>query len=244
MMKVVRIVILPFWALAVGLAIFTTETVADELGWTAAVRAFVKSGPSAMLEAGYDATIIALFWFLTGALAVSWGDWLFRRWEASKRVQNWQHFTVDWQGGRSIINKLHGVDAITILNGTVMGSIHDSDPKLSRNAIALIVQFDCEIQDPCPFVFADRKIIWREVKAGAHYLVLEIDLRSKDDVAFGVAVRPLAWCGGSRFEAPMRWHDAAQMTREQVLDQIRPERLSPRWLPSIAARMLPRNRPG
>ncbi len=204
----------------------------------------ISQGFGVVTASGYEAALLWAFAILTGILIAIYGEMALRKWEASKKIENWQHFTVDWKGGHPLIKKLHGVETITILNGTVMGNIYDSDPKLSRNAIALIVQFDCEIQEPCPFVFADRKVIWREVKAGSHYLVLEIDLRSKDDVAFGIAVRPLAWCGGSRFEAPMRWHDATELSREQVLDRIRPERLTPRWLPGIVARMLPRNRPG
>lgn len=213
----------------------------------AAKRGFdsiISNGLGVMTGSGYEAALLWAFAILTGILIAIYGEIALRKWEASKKIENWQHVTVDWKGGQPIINTLHGVDSITMLNGTVMGSLYDSDPKLTRNAISLIIQFDCEIPDPCPLVCADRKIIWREVKSGAHYLVLEIDLRNKDDVAFSIVVRALSWCGGSRYEPPMRWHDASQITREQILDTSTPERPTPRWLRDIVARMLPRNRPG
>lgn len=204
----------------------------------------ISQGFGVVTASGYEVALLWAFAILTGILIAIYGEVALRKWETSKKIENWQHFTVDWKDGQPIINKLHGVDAITILDGTVMGSIYDSDPKITRNAIAIIVQFDCEIIDPCPYVFADRKIIWREVKGGKHYLLLEFDLRAKEDVAFGVAIRPLAWSGGFRSEFPMRWHDASQITREQVLDDSTPERPTPRWLPGIAARTLRKIRPG
>lgn len=244
MLRLVRIIGLAFWSLFLVLVYFTTETVADELGWTQKVRETVKAGPSAMLDISYDVWVLSGFWLLTGAMAVAWGELLFRKWEDRRKVNHWQHFTVDWTDGTPIVDKRVGVEAITMLDGQVMGNIYDSDPKVSRNAITLIVQFDREIAEPCPYVFADRRIIWREANSGAHFLVLEIDLRSKEDVAFSVIVRPKAWSDGVKFDAAMRWHDATEMPRDQVLQSPKAERRPSRWLPGIATGMLRRIRPG
>ncbi|WP_123639994.1 hypothetical protein [Tsuneonella flava] len=236
MIKFIRLVALPVWALVVGLAVFTTETVADELGWTSKVREFVRAGPAAMFDSSYDTTIVAMAWFLSGVLAISWGEWAFRKWEAKRKVGNWQHFTVNWKDGQPLAQKHVGVAGLTMLDGQVMGNVNHSDPKVSRNAIALIIQFDREIADPCPYVFSDRKVIWREVESGDHFLVMEVDLRTKDDAAFGVIVRPKAWSNGEKFDAAMRWHDAHEIPHEKVLEAPKSERHWPQWLPDIAGR--------
>jgi hypothetical protein len=237
MRQLAKKIVLVLWLLgAIAIGTVFRQNIEQEAA-KRGLDSLLGEGLGIVTASGYEAALLWSFAILTGMVLATQGEWLLRKWDTRRKIENWQHFTVDWAGGRPIIEKLVGVDAVTILDGQVMGNIYDSDPKVSCNAIALIIQFDCEIAEPCPYVFADRKIIWREVKGGTHYLVLEIDLRSKEDVAFAIIVRPLAWSGEHKFDAPMRWHDATDIPREKVLEAPKSERRSLRWLPNIASRM-------
>lgn len=235
MLRLVRIFGGISWLLVVGLTLFTAETVADELGWTEEVREFVRAGPGAMFSASYESWIAATFWLLTGAVSVSWLEWLFRKYEGRRRQENWLHFTVQMEGEQTEVDKRVGVETMTMLDGQVVGNFYRSDPKVSRNALSIIVQFDCAIEEPCPYVFADRKVIWREVRSGSHYLMLEIDRLSKGDLAFGIIARPKARQGGHKGDGAMKWHDATVLPRETVLEPSRAERPLRRWLRGIGA---------
>ena len=201
------------WTITFVIFAFTLETVADALGWTAAVKAFVAHGWRGMTDAGYQSMVVGLFVFLSGAMVAVWTEYGLRRWEERRRVQNWAHFRVEFTDDRNQIDKRVGVDAITMLDGQVLGNIYTSDPKISKSVITLIVQFKAEIVEPCPYVASDRKMIWREVRAGDHYLVLEIDRLTKEDVLFEVIARPRKWQGGEKFDSALKWHDASVLPR-------------------------------
>lgn len=64
--------------LAGGLVVYTAETVADEIGYTAIIRRFIREGWSAMVDAGYvDYILVAAVFFSGGAVAL-WVDYLIR----------------------------------------------------------------------------------------------------------------------------------------------------------------------
>lgn len=217
MRKTLRIFVSGIWAIAFVLFALTLETVADALGWTSTVKTVVTKGWRDMSDAGYSDIVAYFFFLMTGVFATVWGEYGLRKFDARKRKENWAHFTVSIVDSFHTGKKLIGVDDITVIDGPIRGNIYQSDPKISKNALALIIQFDCEIIDTCPYVCADRKIIWREISSGPHYLILEIDMVSKEDVTFGVIVRPLEWMGGNKRDTEFRWHDASVLPRETVL---------------------------
>lgn len=200
-----------------GLILFTTEIVVAELGWTDVVKGLVKEGPKAMLEAGYDAWLLTIFWILTGGLLVAWGEVAVRKFERKKRLENWVNFSLTITQGVYDGKKHAGADEITILDGTILGGIYKSDPKISKNSISLIIQFEEEICEPLVYIESDRSMIWREVKSNCHYIILDLDLLSKDDIAFSVMIRQRQWLGASKTQDCLRWNDSTVFPREKVL---------------------------
>jgi hypothetical protein len=217
MLKTFRKIGLGVWALALVLIYFTTEIVADELGWTEFVKNFVKEGPKAMLEAGYDAWLLAIFWILTGGLLVAWGEYALRKFERKNRLENWVNFSLTVTTGFYDAKKHTGISEVTILDGPVLGGIFKSDPKISKNSISLIFQFENEIAEPILYVTSDRKIIWREVKSSNYYMIVDIDLSYKDNIALSVMIRPREWLGAKKKQDSLRWHDSTVFPREKVL---------------------------
>lgn len=245
MLGFVRIIGLALWSLVLVLVFFTTETVADELGWTEMVRDLVKAGPAAMFDSSYDAWVLGTFWFLTGATATAWAELAFRKWLDRRKAENWVHFTIEIEGRtQPLVSNRIGLDTLSMIDGQVLGNIYDSDPRLSPFVVSIILQFDCEIDEPCPYIFSDRKVIWREVKAGKHYLMLELDLLSRDALACGVVVRPLAWSKGYKADAALKWHDSTTVSKEQIMRETRSERRSLRSLLGTAKGRLRRILPG
>ena len=242
MLKTFRTIGLAAWTLILVLIYFTTEIVADTLGWTKFVKNLVKQGPQAMLEAGYDSWLIAIFWMLNGGLIVSWGEFIYRRIQENKNLQNMIHFSIKIENSIYSIDEKIGAHEINIFDGAIVGKIHSADPKISKNTISLIVQFNYNINKPFIYVCADRKIIWREVKANTNYLILDLDLLSKEDLAFSVIVRPQKWLGVQTRDAALKWHDANVVPREKVLSSPSVAKKR-RWLPNIAQETQRQSRP-
>lgn len=64
--------------IASGLAVFTAETVADEIGYTALIRNLIKNGVSDMFNAGYFELAFYGFLFFAGGAITLWIDYLIR----------------------------------------------------------------------------------------------------------------------------------------------------------------------
>lgn len=80
MKKIARSFFSGLTLIVVALFVFTAETIADEAGWTDTVRAFVKGGWSAVVDAGYSDWLMAGTLFFGGITAALWGDHFFREW--------------------------------------------------------------------------------------------------------------------------------------------------------------------
>ncbi len=61
-----------------GLAVYTAETVADELGYSGLIRGLIKRGWSAMIETGYFELSLWFVLFFFGAAAALWVDYFLR----------------------------------------------------------------------------------------------------------------------------------------------------------------------
>ena len=237
MRKIAKKIILWLWlggALVVG-TVFRQNI--EEASARRGLDRILGEGLGVVTASGYESLLLWSFAILTGMLIAVWGEWLLRKWEGRKRLQNWAHIIFTIEGDQHSADKRCGVDTATALDGQVLGNLYKSDPKLSRNVLSIIIQFNCEIEAPCPYVFADRKVIWREVRSSSRYLMLEIDRLSKDDVAFGIIARPVAWQGGWSGDTALKWHDATVLPREAVLATNQAANPSRQWLRGIAAGM-------
>jgi hypothetical protein len=231
-------------ALAFVLMALTLETVADELGYVATVRAFAKGGWRAVTDAGYATLLVSVFWLLLGATLASWAEWGIRKWEARKRIQLKADLLFERKDGNADCVKTEGVAAAFVVEGQAWGGIRRSDPKISRNAFTVAVVFSEDLPEPAPYVYAERNVIWRELKGDSRFMVLEIDPLGKEDFAFGIIIRPLAWSKGWRNTIPLKWSDAPALPRATVLDPGRGVSQREGWLGRLPPWLRSKTKPG
>jgi hypothetical protein len=195
----------------------TLSDTASGSGIVAAVRDFFGFLPHSFGWGFATAALIFGFW---DVIVDAFRRLILRRAAKTKPIDAMIHLLFEVSGTQGKCVKKEGTAAAFVLDGQVAGNIYKSDPKISRNTIAIIIVFAEDIAEPCPYVFADHDVIWREVKGDSRFMVIEVDLKTKEDVALGMIVRPQAWADGWRNTKPLKWNDATTLPRETVLASV------------------------
>jgi hypothetical protein len=190
---VIRFGLAALWGIVATLLMLTTETAADEMGYVSGVRAVVRQGWRAMVDAGYADWLVRLFWLLSGFVVAVWGEYGLRKIEARRATDFKAHATFGIEAGFAFGSAVSGIDGMEWCAGTHIAPNRLSDPEVSDHVLGFTLVFDREVREPYVIVISDKKAIWRLAARTSRFIVVEVDLRDDAKAKLEIVVRPSDW---------------------------------------------------
>lgn len=246
MKNIIRIIVSLIALVLTGLAVFTLETVADELGWTGRVREAVRGGVRAVFDAGYADYVLYGAIFFSGITLAMWLDFFIRRYFS--RIKKYPIVRIGWSINKFLASEWekklsHWVATCNIYTGKdAIFQQRASDPKFSKFGVLATIVFQVDAVPAYELsVFSSKQILWKLSEQGRHFVTLEFDFI--DDESFNLeiyinSIKRLEQTSGTEQD---QWNDSFvfkdhkyflpqdNKTIDKSIMPVKPESFFPEW---------------